>query len=176
MSVTSAALVPRDGSLTITDGTGTPLSFGVVYEDGDFSLTGIKKDSRAQVAFRDRGSLYSVRETETEDMSFSFSAHLVYLRGDGTTAGIEEVVRRLGAWSAAISTLPAAAGGGPSGAGTYTLTVTWSAERTDFGHSQDQGVALKYCSLNLDFSEGVPGKISISGTVYVYGNDYLTVT
>lgn len=172
MAVTAVPVVAGDGLIQILDG--AALVWECQYEDGDFSASNITKGQRAKQVFRDRGTTYAIRETDDQEIEFSFSCHLVYLRGDGTTAGIEEVIRRQGVWSAATSTLPASAGGGANG--TYCLTVKLTLERNNFGHANDQVLTLKYCSLTMDFSEGNSAKISIKGTAYCYSNDYISVT
>lgn len=170
MALASNPVIPADGILTISDG--AALTYTVLYEDGDFSVSGLTKGQKAVSVFKDRGATYSVRETEDQEIEFSFSAHLVTLRGDGTLAGLEDVVNKKGVWAAATSTLSTAAGGFD----TYLLKVAWSFERSNYGDTVgDRSVTLKYCRLTMDASEGTPGKISIKGTAYCISTDYLAV-
>lgn len=169
-SLAATPVIPADGILTVTDG--AALSYTVVYEDGDFSVSGMTHSQKAVAVFKDRGATYAVRETEDQEIEFSFSAHLITLRGDGTNAGLEDVVNKKGVWAAATSTLPTANGGFD----TYLLSVKWAFERSNYGDTVgDRSVTLKYCRLTLDASEGVPAKISIKGTAYCISTDYLTV-
>lgn len=172
MALTAVPVVVSDGVITITDGAGTPLSFVVAYEDGDLAISGLTESQKEIQEFYDRGMFVGLRAVKQMPIEFSFSAILVNLRGDGTTAGIEDVVNRKGVWASATSTLPAAAGGTEC----YCVQVKWQFERSDFGDTVgDRSITLKYCRLTLDVSEGIPGKISIKGRAFTYSTDYLTV-
>lgn len=170
MSLANAPIIPRDGTLTIKDGAGTPLSFVIPYTDGDFSLSGIVEDQSAVQSFRNRGRTYSIRKTEDQDLEFSFTAHAHAVLGDGTSAGFYDVIAKKGVWSAATSTLPAANGDA------FTVSITFAAERSNFGATTDVSVILKYCRISGDFQEGIPSTFSISGTAYCISTDYLTIT
>lgn len=169
MALAQAPLVPKDGTLVITDNAGTPLSLTVQYEDGDFSIDNMQEDQWEVQTFLDRGTPYSVRRTEKSPLSFSFSAHAVALLGDGTTAGLADVVLKKGVWASASSKLPTANGDA------YLVQVAWTGERSDFGASADAGLTLKYCRLKMSFAEGVPGKINITGECIPLSTDYMTV-
>lgn len=162
-------LIPVDGSITITDG--AALSLVVSYEDGDLNIASLNgQNQKSFVSFKSRGKTYSVRAVEDVDIEFSFTCHAVGIIGDGTTALIGDVALKKGVWASATSKLPTASGDA------YLLQVKWQGERSNFGAAADSAVTLKYCSLTMDFSEGVPGKISIKGTCYPISTDYLTIT
>ena len=168
MAITANPLVPVDGKLVITDG--GALSYEILYEDGDFSASNIKKAQKAVVAFRDRGATYAVRETDDEEVEISFTAHAVAMLGDGATAMPMDIVARKGVWAAATSKLATTAGDG------YLLQVQFTGERTNFGATADTTLTLKYCNLALDFSEGIPGKFSIKGKAFCISTDFISVT
>lgn len=158
-------VVPTDGKITLTDGTsGTAKTYEVIYEDGDFSVTGVSKDQNAVVVFKDRGRNYAARETEDQDLEFTFSAHAVGW-ADGTEAGLLDVVTRTGAWAAAASILPIAYGDA------YMLQLAFLEERSSLGATADCSLTLKYCKLQADFAEGIPGKFTIKGTAYKFAHD-----
>lgn len=170
MSLSATPIIPRDGVLTIKDGAGTPLSYAIPYSDGDFSLSGLVEDQTTVQSFRNRGRTYAIRKVEDQDLEFSFTAHAHAILGDGTTAGLYDVLAKKGVWSAATSTLPAAAGDA------FCVSLTFTAERSNLGATSDASVVLKYCRISGDFQEGVPSTFSISGTAYAYSTDYLTIT
>ncbi len=170
MALSATPIVPRDGVLTIKDNTGTPLVYTLPYTDGDFSLSGLVEDQSAVQSFKNRGRTYAIRKTEDQDMEFSFSCHAHALLGDGTLAGLYDVLAKKGVWASAVSTLPAAAGDA------FCVTLTFTAERSNMGATTDVSVVLKYCRLSGDFQEGTPSTVSFSGTAYCYSTDYLTVT
>lgn len=169
MSNSANPLIPVDGVITITDGTGTPLSFSAAYEDGDFKVGPLNAGQQTRQSFKSRGKTYSVRDVEDMDITFSFTCHATQILGDGTTATIADVVLKKGPWASATSILPAANGD------SYLLTVKWTGERSDLGATADNTITLKYCALDLEFAEGVPGTLSISGTAYCLSTDYLTL-
>lgn len=170
MSLSATPILSRDGILTIKDGAGTPLSYAIAYTDGDFSMNGIVEDQSAVQSFRNRGRTYAVRKTEDQDLEFSFTCHAHAILGDGTTAGLYDVLGKKGVWAAATSTLPAAAGDA------FCVSLTFTAERSNLGATSDASVVLKYCRISGDFQEGIPSTFSISGTAYAYSTDYLTIT
>lgn len=174
MAISASPIIASDGVLTFTDG--AALSFTLMYEDGDLQVSGLKKDMMTQVVFKDRGIPYAIRDTEREEaIEFSFTCHLIAVVGDGTSALIGDVIKRQKAWSAATSTLPAAAGGGTNG--TYTVQMAWTAERSNFGATNDTGLTLKYCHLSEDYADGLSGaKISVKGRAFCISNDYITFT
>lgn len=169
MANAQTPFVPRDGSLTFSDGAGTPLTYTVQYEDGDFSVSGLNDSTYAKQSFKSRGKTYSVRDVEDQEIEFSFTCHAIALVGDGTTATVGDVVLKEGAWASATSTLPAANGD------SYCVSLTWTGERTNFGASSDSSITLKYCALSMDFSEGVAGKLSIKGVAYPISTDFRTI-
>ena len=168
MSNTANPLIPRDGKLTVTDG--STLTLLLLYEDGDFQVSNLTEAQMSIIAFKARGKTYSVRKVEDQNIDFSFTCHAIHIIGDGTTATIGDIVLKLGAWAAATSKLPTANGDA------HLVQVAWTGERTAFGATNDSGIAMKYCSLTMDFSEGVPGKISVKGTLFPISTDYLVIT
>lgn len=168
MANTANPLLPVDGTVTITDG--AALSLVLLYEDGDFSVTGLTNSQKTRQSFKSRGKTYSVRDVEDQDIEFSWTAHAIHIIGDGTTATIGDIVLKKAVWASATSKLATANGDA------YLVQVSWRGERTNFGATNDNVVTMKYCALTMDFSEGVPGKISIKGTAYPISTDYLTIT
>tara|TARA_R110002020_G_scaffold40153_3_gene118893 strand:- start:518 stop:1003 length:486 start_codon:yes stop_codon:yes gene_type:complete len=155
MAISSVVKNFRDGTLTIEDGTGTPLDVVVQYEAGDFSLSGLTAGQKEVTTYMDRGDLCSVRQTSQTFPSLSFSAHLSDL-SDASEETLPDILLKQGSKSSAVSTLGATAD-------VYTVKLTWSiAEPGGAAHT----VVLDdvYCS--LDMSEGDPSSFSISGTVY----------
>lgn len=164
-AVPSTPIVPKDGTILLNDNTGTPLAHTVMYEDGEFKVTNLKKGQYAVQAFKDRGVVYAVREIEVEEIEFTFSCHIVGFVGEGAQATVNDPVLKKGLWASAVSMLPVAYGDA------YLLKVTWTVERTNFDSAADGTLVLKYCHLDMDGGEGVPGKWEIKGTAYVLAHD-----
>lgn len=168
MANTANPLIPADGVITISDG--AALTFEVDYEDGDFQISGLNgQDQKSYVAFKNRGKTYAVRAVEDTEIEFSFTAHATHVIGDGTTGVLADAALRKAAWAAYTSTLATTAGDAK------LLQVRWRGERSAFGATNDDRITLKYCALTMDFSEGVPGKISIKGTAFCISSDYLVI-
>jgi hypothetical protein len=166
MAVAANPLIPVDGQIVITDG--AALSLTIQYEDGDFQIQGLNSSQKTRQSFKSRGKTYAVRDVEDKDIQFSFTCHAVHIIGDGTTAFIGDAILKKAVWASATSKLPTANGD------SHLLGVKWQGERTNFGAAADQSLTLKYCDLELDFSEGVPGKISVKGICYPISNDFIT--
>lgn len=169
MANTANPLIPVDGSVQITDG--GALSLTLSYEDGDLSISGLNgQNQKSFQSFKARGKTYAVRAVEDVDIEFSFTCHAVHIIGDGTTGTLGDAILKKAVWAAATSKLATTNGDA------YLLQVRWTGERTNFGATNDNVVTMKYCALTLDFSEGVPGKLSVKGTCYPISTDYLTIS
>tara|TARA_R100000315_G_scaffold47863_1_gene22380 strand:+ start:95 stop:574 length:480 start_codon:yes stop_codon:yes gene_type:complete len=148
--------VPRDGTLIISDGTGSPNTFTVNYEDGDFSFS---DDKTERIVIRDRGTIVGLRKGDDSVATFSFSTYLTEFT-DGSTALICDIIEKTGSAAAWIST-------GGTGYEQYLLDVQLKIEGTDHGDGSDETLTLTKCFLNWDFAEAKEGnKINVTGEVY----------
>lgn len=153
----------NDGVILIEDGTGTPLVFTVMVGAGDFAYSAIKTRLSATTAYQSRGVLCSVRHTEREFPTISFSGLFVNYDGNtktSSTGSIHEVVMKDGTvWNAAVSTLG-------TNADVYTVDVTLTIEGTDFGDSGDHIVKWHDVELTIEGGEGDPTTWAVNGIVY----------
>lgn len=156
MALFSEAMVPRDGTITLSDGTGSPISMDVQYEDGDFQWSAMAEGYYETEIFFDRGVPYSARKTKIQDLTWSFSAHATDFT-DGTEKTIMDAVLKRGAWAAGVSKLGA-------NADVWALQVKFTAERSNYGGT-DNYVQIAKNRLQCGFSEGVPGKFAVEGRV-----------
>jgi hypothetical protein len=162
-------IIPKDGKITIYDGAGSPLSYEVVYEDGDFNAPELAEGFEEVIEFEDRGTVYAARKAGRKSQDFSFSCHALRFKRDGSgNTHITDVVLKQGAWSAATSTAA-------DYSDAHMVKLVFSAERSDFGESVDTSITLKHCHLRAGFAEGTPGKFSISGRVYQFASDSIAV-
>ncbi|HIA01384.1 MAG TPA: hypothetical protein EYN66_05665 [Myxococcales bacterium] len=145
----------RDGKITITDG--AALNFEVVFESGDFSVSGLMANQKEATVYMDRGDFASIRYTNQTFPSGSFSAHFADL-SDATNQTLVDSLTRQGSWSLATSTLG-------SNAEVYAVKMTLDIEGTDHGDTTDHA-ALDDCVCSVDFAEGDPNSVSISFTCY----------
>lgn len=168
MANAATPIIPRDGTLTVADG--AALTLAIAYHNGDLKMSGLNAYQDEHEFFMSRGEIYGGRRSQKKVVDFTFTADLVHLLGDATTATLFEAIMRKGVWAAATSTWPAAAGDA------YTLKFTWAVERTNFGGAGDNTVVAKYVQCDIDIEEGVPSKISVKGRIIPHSSDYLTWT
>lgn len=167
MSNAATPFVPKDGKITIADNTGTPKTLIIPYEDGDLQISGLEASQQTHQEFRARGKVYSVRTVEDRPIEFTFTCHATQFLSDGTTATPFDVAMKLGVWSSATTM-------SPNTGDAFLVKVTWTGERSDFGATADNTVVYKYCRLEVDFAEGIPGKFTIKGTAYNFSTDAYT--
>lgn len=158
MAISSVVKNFRDGTLVFEDGTGTPLTLTVQYEEGNFSLSGLQEGLTEINTYLDRGVLGTVRKTNASFPTFSFNAYLTDI-SDGTDATLPDLVLKSGSFASAVSTLGA-------NADVMTYKLTWTIEGTNFGDSADHTCVLNDCHIMIDMSEGDPDTFSVSGTVF----------
>lgn len=144
----------RDGKITIKDGTGTPLTFEVSYEAGDFQLT----DPRYNyTVVQDRGEIAGVRKTSKEPGSFSFSAYLRAVT-DGTDYTLIDVLKATNSASAWTTT-------GTVAYDRDLRTVVFELEGTT-PDGADSVITCTLCGMEYSIAEGELTTISVEGVIY----------
>lgn len=144
----------RDGKITIKDGAGTPLTFEVSYEPGDFQLT----DPRYNyTTVYDRGEIVGVRKTTKEPGSFSFSA---YLRAatDATDLNLIDVIKATNSASAWATT-------GTVAYDRDLRTVVFELEGTT-PDGADSVFTCTLCGFEINIAEGELTTVSVEGVIY----------
>lgn len=177
MSHAANPVMPSDGVISFADGAGTPLTATALYEEGNFSGGPFMHLQREMLVFFARDTMYAAREGKQVVPKFTFTADLPGLT-NATTKSLWDIVRRTGTFAAATGTLPASAGGLSSGGtkGIYTLSVSWTVERTEFGADADIVLTLKYCRVTINtLKEGSPGKIEVEIEALPYSTDWISV-
>lgn len=154
MALSTVPFMPKDGTITIEDATGSPISMTIAYEDGDFQASGWIEDHWEIVEFRDRGAIYELRKSQEVPLDFSFSAHATDL-ADGTEKTLLDVVMKTGAYASGVSTWGASAD-------VWTVKVTFAADASAVAGTSST-IVLTYCHLTGAFAEGEPAKFSITG-------------
>lgn len=156
MAESTVVKVRRDGTISIKDGAGSPLTYTVAYENGDFAF-GVDKEGR--IVIRDRGAIVGLRKGDDPVNSLSFSVHFRAMAITGTNATLLDVIHRTGAWAAATST-------GGTGYEQFLVDVVMTIEGTDLGDSADHTATFTKVLLTYDFKEGDPDVINVKGEVY----------
>lgn len=162
------------GTLTLADGTGTPVTLAVSYDRGDLAITGLGPKLNNIGKFEARGRFVSHAYTERRYPTVKFTAWLPNVAGSSATApgSLAEFVSGLGAYAA---NTPTAGTGRP-----YTVKLTWTIEGTNFGDAADETVVCNNVFVTFDLQEAMDGNtISLSGEVLgsvVVTNSTNTVT
>lgn len=148
------------GSITLQDGTGSPLEVVVDFDQGDLSLSGMKAALKDTAAYQTRGTLRSVRHTSRTFPTISFSAMMSEFTDASGGTAIDMIMGKTGTpFAARVSTLGA-------NADVMAFKVKIQIEGTDNGDSQDHEIQFDDVELSFDWSEGDPSTFSFSGTVW----------
>lgn len=158
MAVLDALMVPRLGSWTIEDATGTPIKVTVTYDRGDIKIGPLRAGNLKQEVVKVRGIDTFVVETEEEEVRISGSCYIT----DGTDATeklIMDAFRKTGAFASGVSTLGANR--------PWALKFVYTQDSTAYGASADTVVtATKVCDLSGEFSEEDKGLFTWSGRIF----------
>lgn len=147
-----------DGTITLKDGTGTPVTLVVPFSMGDFSISGLNQARRATNVYETRGQLVSLRKGALSFPTGSFSA-MIADYSDATNTTVLDFLNKAGSYSANDSTTEALGD-------VYTVDILLTVEGTDLGDAADHVITLEDCDCSMDISEGEPNSLSVSFTVY----------
>ena len=152
MAESTVVGVPRDGTITLTNGDAT--SYVVAYENGDFSYS---EDREERIVIYDRGSIVGLRSGNDPVPTFSFTVHFrEFMNASADT--IMDFVYQTNNSSAASSS-------GGVGFEPFLVDVAFQANMTTLSGSNTK-VLLGKCLLSASFSEGSPDSVSFSGECY----------
>ena len=154
MAISTVVKNFRDGTIVVSDGTGTPLTVTVQFENGDLSISGSNAGQVEHTKYLDRGELGSVRRTSRSFVTGSWTCQMSDL-SDNTDRLIWDIVNKTGAFASAVSTLGA-------NADLYTLKIVLTVEGTNFGDATDHVLTMNDCRCSIDFAEGDPNSFTIN--------------
>tara|TARA_B100000902_G_scaffold399923_1_gene473670 strand:+ start:6477 stop:6959 length:483 start_codon:yes stop_codon:yes gene_type:complete len=152
MSESTVVAVPRDGTITITNG--DAVSYTVAYEAGDFNAN---FDKAERIVIYDRATIVGLRAGNDPIPSISFSVHLREL-ADNTEDTILDFVYKTNNSSSATST-------GGTGFEQFLVTVEFQADMSALGGSNTKATFQKVL-LTASVAEGNPTAVSFTGEVY----------
>jgi len=150
----------RDGVITLKDGTGTPITLEIAYEEGNLTFDTPKA---AQTVIRDRGAITTVRKGDDEPAaSGSFSAFFRQFT-DGAEAGsILDFINNTGNYHTNNST---GATGVPF-VEFYCIDIEYQVDATALGDDAATTATLSKCVCTASFTEGDPSSFTINFTSY----------
>lgn len=159
MAYSTIPKTKRDGVITLLDGTGSPVTLEVAYEDGNFSFSDPQEFS--ELVVMDRGNFAAIRKQDEQTKTGSFSFHFRQFTDASEAGSIRDFISQNGFYNANIST-------GLTGVPYvehYTIDVKYIADSPDVAEA-DHVVTLSKCICSLDFSEGDPSAFTLNFTCY----------
>ena len=146
-----------NGEITVSDGTGTPLTLALSLDEGNFSVTGLADRLREIGAYETRGALRGLSLTTRTYPSISFSSLISEWTNASTGTLMDMVLGTAGsAFAARIGTL---------GASHPVVTLDLRFQFVDFAGS-GHDLTFHDVLIAFDMSEGDPNTVSFTGTVY----------
>lgn len=154
MAYSTIPKMKKDGTIVLKDGTGSPVTLTVAYEEGNLQFTPTKA---AQVIIRDRNVITNVRQGDEEpSVSGSFSIFLRQFTDTGEAGAVLDFVNKQGHYSSNVSTGET----GTPQVEEYCIDIQYSIDGASLGES-DQTVTISKAICNVSFSEGEPSVLTI---------------
>lgn len=157
MAYSTAPKVRRDGKITLKDGTGTPVTLEVAYEEGNFSFDQTKSD---RIVIRDRGTIVSVRKGDDQPITGSFT---IYMRQftSASAGSVLDFINKTNAYSSNQSVSSTVA------TDEYAINIVFEVDGDAVGDTDgDTTATFDTCICLASFSEGDPNQITISFECY----------
>ena len=150
----------RDGVITLSDATGTPVTLEIAYEEGNVTFDTPKA---AQTVIRDRGTITTVRKGDDEPSATgSFSAYFRQFT-DGAEAGsILDFINKTGFYSSNVST----GNSGTPYVEFYCIDIQYQVDATSLTDTETHEATLSKCVCTASITEGDPSSFTINFTCY----------
>ena len=156
MAESTVVKVRRDGTITLSSGDGTPVTYTVAYENGDVSFDGGSKADR--IVIKDRGTIVGLRKGDDPVPSLSFTVMMREFT-DASSGTLIDFLDKTGNYNANTST-------GGTGYEQYLIDIAFQIEGTSHGDANDHLATASNCLCTWSFSESDPDTISVSAEVY----------
>jgi hypothetical protein len=147
-----------DGTLTLTDASGTPISCTARFVNGDLSIDGLKAKLRDTTAYQSRGAITSVRHTTRKFVTGSFTCQLSEF-SSASANDVTDACCKTGAFASGVSKLG-------TSAEVWAIDLTWVMEGTNYGDSGDHTLTIGSCECEVSLKEGDPNTVSVAFTSY----------
>ena len=158
MAESTIVKVRRDGEVQFVDGSGTPKSYTVSYENGNVSFG---REKAERIVIRDRGAIVGSRKGDDPVLTVTFDVHM---RSFTTTSGTDLTICDVMDNTGNVATIPWAKKS--SAHEEWNLDLKFTVENTDHGGGADYVVTFSTCIFTWSFSEGDPNTISVSAECY----------
>lgn len=148
------------GVLTLSDGTGTPVTLALAYDMGDVEIGPLMEELNEPVKIERRGKFVGLQRGKRVYPTIKFTAWCGNLVGGSTSAPgtPTEFSTKKGAYSANVSTLGANR--------KYTIDIILAIEGSNFGDGADETITCNDVVCSITWKEGPEGNtISIDGEI-----------
>ena len=153
MAVSSFIKNNTHGAITLSDGTGTPVTLAVAYDNGDFAISGLTETLREYTKYETRGTFNSAAHTVRKYPTGSFSVKVSQFT-DATAGTVLDFLLKTGNFSSNASTIAG---------DVYAIDIDFDMEGTDFSDSADHSIAITDAIItDASFAEGDPNTVSVS--------------
>ena len=160
MAYSTIVKTKRDGVLTLKDGTGTPVTLEISYEEGNVTFDTPKA---AQSVIRDRGAIVNVRKGDDEPSATgSFSAYFRQFTDASEAGDILDFINKTGNYSSNVST----GSTGTPYVEFYCIDIEYICDSSLSGDADDHIATLSKCVCTASFTEGDPSSFTINFTCY----------
>lgn len=158
MSLSTTVKTTGDGSLILSDGTGTPLTLAVRFSNGDVNVGGLTNSLRDVTTIVARQKTIGLRKGAPVYPTIAFSCYLTDL-GEATSGTILNWEGKTSPYASRIKT--------HSIGDLDTYNVKLTIEGTDHGDAADQSINCKDVHGTWTFTEEDGGnKAAFSGVIY----------
>ena len=154
MAESTIVKVRRDGEVQFVDGSGTPKTYTVSYENGNVSFG---REKAERIVIRDRGAIVGSRKGDDPVLTVTFDVHM---RSFTTTSGTDLTICDVMDNTGNVATIPWAKKS--SAHEEWNLDLKFTVENTDHGGGADYVVTFSTCIFTWEFSEGDPNTISVT--------------
>ena len=142
-----------DGTITLSDGTGTPVTLVVPFSTGDLTISGLQETQRAVVKYESRGVLNTVRHAARTYPSGSFSFQVPEYMNALVGNALDFALQQNG-YSGNLSTLTPTE--------VYGIDIILTTAGTGLGDSKNHTITLTDCVCTVEVAEGEPNNGTIS--------------
>ncbi len=166
MALSTSIKTSHDATLTLKDGTGTPVTLAVPVTIGDETISELMAASTVTseynetVAFEARGKLTGIRHGARIYPSGSFAVQFREFT-NATAGAVLDFIRKTGGYASNTSSAPSA-----FGSDVYLVDLVITVEGTDRGDGADHTITMTDCRMVAEYAADVPATLTIAWTCY----------
>lgn len=149
----------RDGSVVLKDGTGTPKTATLPFEQGNFAVSGFNVGQTEVQEYFARGTLIGLRKGQQNFQDWSCTLTMSEFTLAATGNFIDLIEGTGTDYSARIGTRADLGD-------IVTFDLVFTIEGTDLGDSADHTLTMLDNRITYEFAEGDPNTITLNGRCY----------